>query len=540
MALHYPALKGFHLHLLLVASVLPVLSFPPTSALQREYRRDHQDSPDPRYTAFLQRRNLQVVPANTLQPLSEDAYPGPWSTVEGRLLADKRTEELEELLQKIHDSVLTVGKGRQQWQQQQRMQQTAPSNSRPTNSFLRIGRSDDKGQQWRSVLGQRGAQPLPASVQDQRDKKWSVWRGEAGGSGGGSYNPGTRQSLSWVSGTSRQGLRHARAQSPRNRFLRFGRSGFSRNSLTRTSRSASANTTKLAVHRRFNSFARIGKGVGADSSKLTLRRRSNSFVRIGRGVSANYSEPPVRRRSNSFVRIGKGVNASDTKLSVNRRLNSFVRIGKSASSNDTKLAVNRRLNSFVRIGRQPLGRGMGRAGRSSSLPSVLRIERKPLGHGGESAARRDSAHSSPRAAHVEERAHRARHYTFLRNGKAPLSHPASGSPASRNTGQGQGPHPAVPATPSVHSTDFRPPARAPVLTRARRQSEAASDYEERAKLLNQMLSMGRRSFLRIGRLPSSAFLLLRNGGRPPGGSLAARRSPGYRLSQAGFVRMGRT
>ncbi|KAL8588115.1 hypothetical protein ACOMHN_047888 [Nucella lapillus] len=82
------------------------------------------------------------------------------------------------------------------------------------------------------------------------------------------------------------------------------------------------------------------------------------------------------------------------------------------------------------------------------------------------------------------------------------------------------------------------------LQRKRRGSgDSEVDEKERARYMNKLSVLARKSFVRIGRLPSSAFLqggILRNGrSAGPLGSLARRRHPGYRLTRAALVRLGK-
>ena len=80
-----------------------------------------------------------------------------------------------------------------------------------------------------------------------------------------------------------------------------------------------------------DSFVNIGKDVGKPEGE-NLNKRYSSFVRIGKSQ-------PSEKRYSSFVRIGKS-------QPTNKRYSSFVRIGKSP-------AASKRYSSFVRIGKSP-------------------------------------------------------------------------------------------------------------------------------------------------------------------------------------------
>ena len=73
--------------------------------------------------------------------------------------------------------------------------------------------------------------------------------------------------------------------------------------------------------------------------------------------------------------------------------------------------------------------------------------------------------------------------------------------------------------------------------------EEDAESEGRARYLNQVMRMARRSYVRIGRLPSSVFLqrlrMLQGGRSGPEGSLARMRSPGFRLTKSGIMRAGK-
>lgn len=89
------------------------------------------------------------------------------------------------------------------------------------------------------------------------------------------------------------------------------------------------------ANKRMSSFMRIGKSLDDNTNK-----RMSSFMRIGKSLDSDESEPD--KRMSSFMRIGKSL---ENDIEPGKRMSSFMRIGKSFEEPD------KRMSSFMRIGK---------------------------------------------------------------------------------------------------------------------------------------------------------------------------------------------
>ncbi|KAJ8299181.1 hypothetical protein KUTeg_023241 [Tegillarca granosa] len=102
-------------------------------------------------------------------------------------------------------------------------------------------------------------------------------------------------------------------------------------SFVRIGKDGKDNVDSASANKRMSSFMRIGKSLDD--------KRMSSFMRIGKSLDSE-SEPD--KRMSSFMRIGKSF---ENDIEPEKRLSSFMRIGKSLEEPD------KRMSSFMRIGK---------------------------------------------------------------------------------------------------------------------------------------------------------------------------------------------